>query len=148
MYRRYASAVAAAFFTLIIAAPAQAGAVNTTLFGTAIKGYDPVAYHTLGRPVEGSKQFSYDWNEATWRFANAKHRDLFAANPERYAPAYGGYCAYAIAFGSKADIDPTAWKIVDGTLYLNLSHSIKKRWERDIPGFIARADANWPRLVS
>jgi hypothetical protein len=124
----------------------RADAVNKTLFGTAVKGYDVVAYFTRGKPVRGSGSYTHRWRDATWRFASAEHRDLFAADPERYAPQYGGYCAWAVSQGTTAGIDPEAWKIVDGKLYLNYSGSIQERWKRDIPGHITRADANWPRL--
>jgi hypothetical protein len=130
-----------------LAGPAQAGQVNKSLFGgTAVKGYDVVAYHTEGRAVEGSRDYTVEWKDATWRFASAAHRDLFAADPEKYAPRYGGFCAYAVSQGTTADIDPEAWRIVDGRLYLNLSKDIQKRWEQDIPGYIAQADAHWPEL--
>ena len=129
------------------AAPAAAaGPINTTLFGTAIEGYDPVAYFTQGRPVKGSRQYTFEWQGATWRFASAQHRDLFAADPHPYAPQYGGYCAYAVANGSTASIDPEAWRIVDGKLYLNLSKSVQRIWEQDIPGYIANANRNWPSI--
>ena len=112
----------------------------------AIRGADPVAYHTLGRPVVGRAEFSQVWRGATWRFASAGNRDRFAAAPERYAPAFGGFCAWAVAQGYTAPIDPAAWRIVEGRLYLNCDRAVQRRWERDIAGFIRRADANWPRL--
>ena len=148
MHHRFIAVLAAALFIVTTAVPALAGPVNSTIFGTAIKGYDPVAYHTLGRPVEGSKQFTNKWNGATWRFANAEHRNLFAANPKRYTPAYGGYCAYAFAQGRKVDIDPTAWNIVGGTLYLNFNKVVQELWEQDIPDYIASADAHWARQTA
>jgi YHS domain-containing protein len=114
--------------------------------GHAIRGTDPVAYFTEGRPVPGDPAFAHDWMGATWIFASAANRDAFAADPEAYAPQYGGYCAWAVAEGYKAPIDPSAWSIVDDRLYLNYDRRIQSRWERDIPGFIARADANWPGL--
>src|SRR5512135_2769630 len=89
--------------------------------GVAIRGYDPVAYFTESKPVEGSKQFTFEWQGATWRFASAANRDLFAKTPEKYAPQYGGYCAYAVSQGHTATIDPQRWRIVDGKLYLNYS---------------------------
>lgn len=116
--------------------------------GIAIDGTDPVAYFTEGKPVEGSAAFSHDWGGVTWRFANAANRDTFAAAPERYAPQYGGFCAWAVAEGSTASTVPEAWKIVDDKLYLNFSRRIQGRWERDIPGNIARADQNWPGLAN
>jgi YHS domain-containing protein len=113
----------------------------------AIRGYDPVAYFDRKGPVKGSKQFSYPWQGATWYFASAEHRDKFVAEPERYAPRYGGYCAYAVAQGSTADIDPSAWSIVDEKLYLNYSLSVRSRWNKDVPGYIRRADTNWPAVL-
>ena len=148
MFRRFISAFAAILAAGLIAGPAFAGgAVNKTLFGTALKGYDAVAYHTLDRPVEGSRKFSTEWRGATWRFVSAKHRDLFAANPDRYAPAYGGYCAYGMAQGARVDIDPSAWRIANGTLYLNANKDVQRTWVKDIPGYITRADGHWQRLM-
>jgi hypothetical protein len=83
---------------------------------------------------------------ATWRFASAEHRDRFAVDPERYAPQYGGYCAWAVSQGYTAKIDPAAWKIVDDKLYLNYSKDVQSQWSSDIPGNIAKADANWPGI--
>lgn len=116
--------------------------------GIAIRGTDPVAYFTQGEPVSGSAEYTYDWNGATWQFASAEHRDLFAANPEQYAPEYGGYCAWAVSQGYTASIDPEAWKIVDGQLYLNYDKRVQQRWARDIPGNIAKANQNWPDVLN
>jgi YHS domain-containing protein len=113
----------------------------------AIRGHDPVAYFDQKGPVKGSKQFSHAWRGATWYFASAENRDKFAAEPERYAPRYGGYCAYAVSQGYTADIDPAAWSIVDGKLYLNYSLRIRERWNKDIPGHIRKADTNWPAVL-
>ncbi|MEQ8604525.1 MAG: YHS domain-containing (seleno)protein [Marivibrio sp.] len=130
-------------------APAAADQVNQTLLGgVAIDGYDPVAYFTQGAPVEGSSAHAFDWNGAEWRFASADHLEMFKADPEKYAPAYGGYCAWAVSQGYTASIDPEAWKIVDGSLYLNYNREIQKRWETDISGFIEAANANWPKIKS
>ena len=114
----------------------------------AIDGWDPVAYFTDGKPVEGSKAYSFEWNGATWRFASAAHRDLFAQAPEKYAPQYGGYCAWAVSQGYTADIDPEAWKIEDGRLFLNYSLEVQKKWAADLPGNVAKGDANWPKLLA
>ena len=97
--------------------------------------------------VEGSDAVETSWHGATWRFASAAHRDLFVAAPERYAPQYGGYCAWAVSQGYTADGDPESWKIVDGKLYLNYNREIQQRWEADIPGLVTKADANWPKLL-
>ena len=113
----------------------------------AVSGYDPVAYFEEGRPVEGSRSFEHKWNGATWRFASARNRDAFVAAPERFAPQYGGYCAWAIAQGSTASADPKQWSIVDGRLYLNYDAEVNAKWKKDVPGFIASADRNWPRIV-
>jgi YHS domain-containing protein len=133
---------------LLSATPAAAKEpVYQSFLGTAIDGTDPVAYFTEGRPVEGSSDFTYEWNGATWRFASAENRDTFAAEPEKYAPQYGGYCAWAVAQGYTASTDPEAWKIVDGKLYLNYDKGVQAKWEADIPGFIKSADGNWPKVL-
>lgn len=115
--------------------------------GIAGGGADPVAYFTQAAYVPGTDSYTHDWAGATWQFASAENRDAFAREPDRYAPQYGGYCAWAVSQGYTAPIDPTAWKVVDGKLYLNVSPQIQARWERDIPGHIAQADANWPQVL-
>lgn len=114
--------------------------------GLALGGYDPIAYFTEGAPRRGSADLALSRDGVEWRFASPANRDAFAADPHRYAPQYGGWCAWAAAEGYLAPIDPRAWRIVEGRLYLNANARIQRRWERDIPGFIARADANWPRI--
>ena len=116
--------------------------------GVAIQGADPVAYFTEEAYVAGSSEFVYEWMNATWYFSSAENRDLFANDPEAYAPKYGGYCAWAVSQGNTAPIDPTAWKIVDGALYLNYNASVQERWSQDIPGNIAKADENWPGVLN
>lgn len=141
--------VAASALLLMGVAEAQALApVDTNWRGFAVGGYDVVAYFTDGKPVEGTSELETTWKGATWRFATAAHRDAFVADPGKYAPQYGGYCAWAVAHDKTAGIDPEAWKIVDGKLYLNYSKSIQKQWEEDVPGYITRADANWPKLLA
>ncbi|MEM7519756.1 MAG: YHS domain-containing (seleno)protein [Pseudomonadota bacterium] len=115
--------------------------------GIAVDGSDVVAYFTQGEPVAGDALITHDWNGATWQFSSTDNRDAFAANPVRYAPQYGGFCAYAVSEGYTASTTPEAWKIVDGKLYLNYSRRIQRRWERDIPGRIRAADANWPGVL-
>lgn len=142
-------AAAAVFLVLIVVAivPARAGGVVFSSWGNAIRGYDPVAYFSQGKPLKGDSNFSHKWRGATWRFASAANRDKFAASPEKYAPQYGGYCAWAVSQGYTASTDPQAWKIVDGKLYLNYSKSVQKQWiEGGIPRLIAAGDANWPKL--
>jgi hypothetical protein len=114
--------------------------------GLAIRGTDPVAYFTEGRPVAGDPMITAEWGGATWRFASTANRDRFLADPAAVAPQYGGFCAWAVANGYTAETDPEAWKIVAGKLYLNYSKDVQADWETDIPGNIARADANWPNL--
>lgn len=97
--------------------------------------------------MPGSSAFTYEWNGATWQFSSAENRDLFASNPEAYAPQYGGYCAKAVSEGNLASIDPNAWRIVDGRLYLNYSPDVQRQWSADIPGNIALGDANWPEVL-
>lgn len=139
--------LAAASFLWPLAARAEIDPINSTTFGDlAVDGYDPVAYFTDGKPVEGNKEFSFEWSGATWRFASAAHRDLFAADPEKYAPQYGGYCAWAVSQGYTADADPEAWKIVGGKLYLNYDKKVQAKWEQDTAGLIQKADVNWPKL--
>jgi hypothetical protein len=147
--RRHTKSLISTLVTIAVlgASTAVAGPINETWLGNAIEGYDTVAYHTEGRPVEGSDAFEFEWTDLTWRFASDENRQLFAAEPEKYAPAYGGFCAYGVSLGAKPSIDPEAWRIVDGTLYLNLSKDIQGRWGQDIPGYIAKADEFWPTII-
>ncbi len=121
---------------------------NVDSSGLALKGYDPVAYFTEKRPVQGKAEFTAPHAGATYRFASAANRDAFAAAPGKYAPQYGGYCAFGMASGYKAPIEPDAWTVVDGKLYLNYNQSVRSRWASDIPGFLRKADANWPVVRS
>jgi hypothetical protein len=154
--RRTLLAIAAAGLGLAVAAavtirPPRAGDAAAPYFtakGVAIRGYDPVAYFTQARPVEGDAAITTVWEGATWRFATAEHRDLFIAAPTRYAPQYGGFCAWAAAGNYFAPVDPTAWRIVEGRLYLNYDKSVQRMWEKDVPGFVAKGDANWPGLLA
>lgn len=141
-------AVVAMIASSFAGTPAEAKEpVYQSFLGTAIDGTDAVAYFTEGRPVEGSSDFTLEWNGATWRFASAENRDKFAAEPEKYAPQYGGYCAWAVSQGYTASTDPEAWKIVDGKLYLNYSKGVQAQWEGDVAGNIKAADGNWPKVL-
>lgn len=115
--------------------------------GVAIHGYDPVAYFTMSKPVEGDAAITSVFEGATFRFANAEHKALFDADPEKYAPKYGGYCAYAVSKGATATTVPEAWSIHDGQLYLNYSTGVHRTWLKDVEGNIQRADANWPGVL-
>ena len=116
--------------------------------GVAIRGYDTVAYFTEGKPVDGSDDFTAEWEGATWRFASQEHLDLFEGDPEAYAPQYGGYCAFGVARGGLVKIEPELWKIVDGKLYLNYDDGVQEKWEKDIPGFIDAADGQFEKLLA
>ncbi len=112
--------------------------------GYGVSGHDPVAYHTKGQPTVGDSAFTATHEGVTYRFASAANRDTFEADPETYAPQYGGFCAFGTAMGRKFPGDPNAWRIVDGKLYLNLNKDVQAQWVTDIPGFIRGADHNWP----
>jgi len=117
-----------------------------TLNGVAIQGYDPVAYFTANAAVDGDPSISEDYEGAKYYFSSAENRDAFIANPAKYAPQYGGFCAYAVSKGYVAPIDPAAFNVVDDKLYLNYSKSVRKTWTKDIPGHIKSANTNWPGL--
>ncbi len=137
----------AALLLVLFLVPAFAKEPVYATSAGAIRGYDPVAYHEEGRPLKGSAEHSVEWQGAEWLFASAENREKFEQDPERYAPQYGGYCAYAVAQGTTATIDPEAWSIVEGKLYLNYSTSVHNRWRKDIPGYIEKADDNWPEVL-
>ena len=139
-------AALALLVALIAPAVAQAQRVNNDRRGLAVKGYDVVAYFVDGRAVPGTEAFEHAVGGVRYRFATAANRDRFAQDPQRYLPQYGGFCAYAVSKGYTADTDPQAWKIVGGRLFLNYDRDVQKIWEQDIPGRIAKADANWPGL--
>lgn len=146
------AAITLAVLVSAIAAPAIANDVNTsagmTLAGgpLAIHGFDPVAYFTQGQARVGQAVFSYKYGEGVYRFVSEENKKKFAAAPQRYAPQYGGYCAYGTALGAKFDGDPRLFTIVDGKLYFNLNPAIQKKWMEDIPGNIAKANRHWTRI--
>lgn len=126
-------------------APVQAGSPEIySADGAAIEGYDTVAYWRDGKPVKGLERFAAPWRGARWLFSSAENRDLFLADPERYQPQYGGYCAYAASRGYVAPVEPDAWTIHGDKLYLNYNRAVRRRWEADVDSNIARADAIWP----
>jgi YHS domain-containing protein len=126
---------------------ASPAAINAEA-GVILHGHDAVAYQTENRPVKGSAAFSATHDGATYHFASAANRDAFLAEPARFAPAYGGFCAMGAALGKKLDIDPTQFKVVDGRLYLNVNADVFKRWAQDIPTNIGNADQNWPGIAN
>jgi hypothetical protein len=111
-----------------------------------LAGHDAVAYFTQNKAVVGSKDFTAVHNDAIYRFSSAANRDLFAANPEKYAPAYGGFCAFGASFGKKFDIDGKAFEVVDGVLYVNKNLQVKEAWSKDIPKHIGEADGAWIKI--
>ncbi len=113
----------------------------------AADGYDVVAYFTRGEAVEGSDEYTHEWRGAEWHFVNEDHLERFRADPEKYAPAYGGYCAYAVAEGTAEAGDPRAWTIHEGRLFFNYDDGVQARWDKDREAYIAAADRKWPDMV-
>ena len=120
--------------------------VNATATGLALRGFDPVSYFTEAQPIAGDYRITAEHDGATYRFASEANRDAFMADPARYAPQYGGYCAFGAAMGFKFDGDPNVYQVVDDKLYLNLSEDVAERWREDIPGFITLAEDKWPAI--
>jgi YHS domain-containing protein len=129
--------------TLMLLTPAWAGEYFEK-DGVALRGHDPVAYFRENKPVKGSPEHKAEYQGSTFYFASKSNRDAFIADPARYAPQYGGFCAFGMASGYKAATDPAAFSVVDGKLYLNYNRDIQKQWSADRPGFIAKAEKNWP----
>ena len=125
---------------------ASVSELNTDAKGLALRGYDPVAYFQAGAPTAGKAEFQTSHRGVTYRFTSAANLAQFKADPSRYAPQYGGFCAMGVALEKKLDGDPNAWKIVDGKLYLNLNKDVQKRWLEDVPGNLARASEVWPEI--
>ncbi|HMJ68576.1 MAG TPA: YHS domain-containing (seleno)protein [Cyclobacteriaceae bacterium] len=111
--------------------------------GVAIRGYDPVAYFSESAPVQGSKEFSYTWKGTEWRFKNNANLEVFKSNPEKYAPQFGGWCAYGVSENHKSPTQPAAFTIVDDKLYLNYNAKVKELWSKDIKGHVGKAESNW-----
>jgi YHS domain-containing protein len=137
----------AAVFVAVSAVGAMADPIsNYVKDGVAIGGADPVAYFTMGKPVQGVAEFKTDWNGVTWQFSSAANRDAFVAEPTKYAPQFGGYCAVGAAFGKKVPIDASQFKIVEGKLYLNSGEKAQSLFLGDEKGTIAKATGNWPKI--
>lgn len=135
-------AVAVAAFAGILAATVPSFAKDPL----GLTGYDPVSYFSGSRPQKGNSKFTAQHRGHTYRFANKQNLDAFKANPARYAPQFDGYCAYGVSRGYKVGVDPLAYKVVDGKLYVNYSKSVQRTWSRDIPGYISKANKNWQGL--
>lgn len=147
-FQRITLALVVSFVVTLAASAADPVFVSAVDGGgkAAIRGYDPVAYHLEQKPVLGKSEFKAEWNGAEWRFANAENRMKFIADPARYAPAFGGYCAYGASNGYKVSTDPDAFAIEGGKLYLNYSVPVQFTWNRDRPGYIEKATRNWKTL--
>lgn len=113
----------------------------------AVSGYDPISFFS-GKPNEGKPEYSYEFQGAEWRFSTRGNLELFKTNPEAFLPQYGGYCAWAIAKGKLAKGSPKHWTVEDGKLYINFNARIKRRWEKNIAGFIEQADLEWPKILN
>jgi YHS domain-containing protein len=152
--RRLALSVGAAvllFATTAMAAEPPINTLKNIFIGgrtdTAIKGYDTVAYFTVGKPVKGQDSLVHEWHGAKWKFSSQAHLDLFKASPEKYAPQYGGYCAYGVAQGNLVKVEPDQFTVQDGKLYLNYDADVQATWKKDIPGYIKAADAKFTSLL-
>ncbi len=153
-YRRRTAAALGAAALFFSGAALAAPPINTLkggVFGgqgdVAILGHDPVAYFTDGRPVKGQDEFVTEWMGAKWKFATATHRDLFKSSPERYAPQYGGYCAYGVSQDNLVGIEPDKFRVIDGKLYLNYNASVQATWLKDPAAYIKLADAKFQALL-
>lgn len=143
--------VISAFFALALSSSNTLAldAINSSFIGNvAIEGYDTVAYFTDGRAIEGSKKFQFEWMGANWRFSSAENLSTFKANPEKYAPQFGGYCAYAVSQNSTAGIEPDKFSIVNGKLYLNYNKDVFEKWRLNKNKYIKDAERFWPGLSS
>ena len=151
IYSRIAKlALLVIFLAVVPSTWVLAGGVNkliaTDSFGVAIKGYDTVAYFTEGRAVKGKEELEFVWQDATWRFSSAAHRGLFAANPERFAPKFGGHCAMGMSRNKKVAADPEAWTIVDGKLYMKFNKAARDQWRQNTADNIKKGEENWTKL--
>ncbi|MBG57277.1 MAG: hypothetical protein CMK46_03200 [Porticoccus sp.] len=140
----------AATLALSLSAASFAADIDINANGNdlAIQGYDPVAYFTQEKPTIGSNDFTATYKNAIYLFSSEQNRDLFRASPAKYAPQFGGFCAYGVTKGRKFDTDPTAWRVVDGKLYLNLNKDVQKVWLENVPGYITNANQTWPTIKS
>lgn len=143
--KSFATAIALSLSGSVFAADID---INADANDVALHGYDPVSYFTAGKPVKGSGAFTATYKNAIFKFASAENRDTFRADPTRFAPQYGGYCAYGASLEKKFDGDPHAWKVVNNKLYLNLNPKVQESWIKDIPGHIAKANLAWPEIRS
>jgi YHS domain-containing protein len=146
MLHRILFAIATTFAAATFAAAAEPEIYTTDLPGVGAGGYDVVSYLS-GGPLPGKPEIAAQWKGAEWYFAAPENRAAFQAEPEKYAPRYGGYCAFAVAKGATARGDPLVWTVVEDRLYFNLSAGVQQQWRADIPGNISAANANWPAVL-
>ncbi len=145
-----ASAATLASASIIASAPAaaQKAEVFTGIVkGVAVGGYDPVSYFTAGKPISGNQDITLEHKGAVWRFSSEQNRDAFEADPAKYAPQYGGYCAWAVSQGYTAKGDPNAWAVVNGRLYLNYDKKVQATWNRNAADNVSKADQKWPTVL-
>lgn len=151
LLRHLALGLAAGASLAVLSRPAAAARLPAVFTskpkGVAVGGYDTVAYFTDQKPVKGKPAIAAEHDGVTWWFATEANKALFVANPARYAPQYGGYCAWAVASGYTADGDPEAWSVANDKLYLNYNKAVRFAWARDIPGNVKKGDANWPVVL-
>ena len=149
MPRRTNTWTLATLFGLLFVLQSHAGtvAVDTNAEGIALQGHDPVAYFTENTAVAGNPELSTEYNGARYLFSNEENLNAFVADPQAYAPQYGGYCAFGTTFQKKIPGDPQAFRVVDGKLYVNSSPDVQQRWSQDIPGNVVKADKAWPIIV-
>ncbi|MDA1090400.1 MAG: YHS domain-containing (seleno)protein [Proteobacteria bacterium] len=149
IFKTFAALMAVGFLLAMPVAALAKSEVNQSSIGAvAIEGTDPVAYFSEQKAVKGSSEYNHRWKGAQWQFKNAANRDAFAAEPEKYAPQFGGYCAWAVSQGYTAKTDPEAWTVHKGKLYLNYSKGVRDNWAKDIPGNITKAESNWPKVLN
>jgi len=144
---RFLAFVTAAFLTTASALASEPPVYTGLLSNTGAGGYDTVSYFEAEKPVKGSSDFTTQYRGATWRFASAENLARFKDNPDRYAPAYGGYCAWAVSQGYLAKGDPKHWSIKQGKLYLNYNQPVQDTWLQSPEAFVQKADENWPRVL-
>ncbi|MEM1422277.1 MAG: YHS domain-containing (seleno)protein [Pseudomonadota bacterium] len=151
MNRRHVIAAALGVACAAVAGGPQVARAETPtwadLWGYALRGYDPVAYFTRGEAVEGDPEHRLEWRGVMWSFASAEHKAMFEADPERFAPQFGGYCAWSMMQGRRSSVDPHAWDVIDGKLYMNFSPGMQAAWREEMARNIAEAEKQWAQIV-
>jgi YHS domain-containing protein len=143
--KTFAITCTAAIMLAILSSFSLAGEQYTKR-GYALSGYDTVAYFTVGKATKGNKKIQAQWNGAKWLFSSEENKTVFLANPEKYAPAYDGHCAFAAGINKKVSAKPTLWNIIDDRLFLNYSKAANERWLDNPESYIKDGDVNWFEL--